>query len=82
MKNNNRLINLSDLMDYIHDANTKVLKDIGSLDIGLWNDGTVTINVYDPIGNTIYTEDMTASQAYDTVRGMVLGMMLHQGKDI
>lgn len=82
MTNNNRLVNVSDLMDYINDLNRIALKDKASVDVGIWDDGTVTISVCDPIGNTIYTEDMTAAQAFCTLRGMVYGIMIYQGKDI
>lgn len=79
---NTKLVNLSDLMDYVNDLNRVALKEKASVDIGIWDDGTVTISVCDPIGNTIYTEDMTAVQAFSTLRGMVYGIMIYQGKNI
>ena len=73
---------LCDMMDAVNDLN-KIFHEKAWVDVFAWNDdGTVTISVDDPIGNTIYTEDMTAAQAFCTLRGMVYGIMIYQGKDI
>jgi len=73
----------SDVADIIDDLNRVAFKEKGSVDITLDDDGTISIFVYDPIGNSIYHEDnMTATQAYNMLRGMLYGIMILQGKDI
>ena len=74
---------LNDLMDAVNDLN-KIFHEKSWVDVFVWNDdGTVTISVDDPIGNTIYTKDFgSISEALAYLEGMRVGIAILLGKDI
>ena len=74
---------LNDLMDVVGDLN-KIFREKAWVDVFIWNDdGTVTISVDDPIGNTIYTKDFgSISEVFAQLEGMRTGILIMTGKDI
>lgn len=74
---------LCDMMDAVNDLN-KIFHEKAWVDVFAWNDdGTVTISVDDPIGNTIYTKDFGSfSEALAQLEGMMTGILIMTGKDI